>query len=145
MKTVQLTLETAKEMYNSDIVSLKQFALSNYTEEELTKKKFPKEYKKEYALLCPVVDVNSEENAKALIMLSKLITMRDLWWKIDGNWKPDWKDYIETKYVIYNHKDDLRAAHFQHANTIFCFRTLEIRNEFLETFRESLEVCKSLL
>lgn len=39
MKQVNLSLEPAKEMYNSNNSFLKKFALENYTEEELTKKK----------------------------------------------------------------------------------------------------------
>ena len=47
-KIATLTLEMAKQMFASGIESLKQFALYHYTEEELTKKEFPKEFKKQY-------------------------------------------------------------------------------------------------
>jgi len=41
---MKLSLETAKEMYKSDIPSIKQFALDNYTEKELKELSFPKSW-----------------------------------------------------------------------------------------------------
>jgi len=43
-KITTLTLEIAKQMFVSNVESLKQFALHHYTEEELTKKEFPKSW-----------------------------------------------------------------------------------------------------
>ena len=42
MKQVNLSLETAKQMYFSENQALKAFALENYRKEELEKKEFPK-------------------------------------------------------------------------------------------------------
>ena len=41
---INLSIETAKKMYLSNDESIKQFALDNYTEEQLKKKEFPKSW-----------------------------------------------------------------------------------------------------
>ena len=143
-KIATLTLEIAKQMYSSNVESLKQFALHHYTEEELTKKEFPKEYKKHYTTWGSGYCFNTRENAQAANKLGELICMRDLWWEIDGNWKPDWNVY-NIKFAICTLTNKIDTANVISENKIFVFRTKEIRNEFLEPFRESLEICKSLI
>lgn len=146
-KITTLTLEIAKQMFVSNVESLKQFALHHYTEEELTKKEFPKSWndvKNTCRFGLSVVVFQTITEAEKFAMLTKLITLRDEWWKIDGNWKPDWKDYT-YKYAINTIHNEIDKERVLSLNKIFAFRTEEIRDEFLETFRESLEICKSLI
>ena len=140
MKQVNLTLETAKEMYNSNSASLKKFALDNYTEQELTKKGFPKVFLPHYTLWY------NEEIKTSAIALGKLITMRNLWWEVDNNWKPNYKDSSIPKYIIttIRNKSDM-ATYYNGCNTILAFRTKEIRDEFFETFKDLIEIAKPLL
>lgn len=144
MKQVNLSLETAKEMYNSNIYSLKQLALENYTEEELTKKEFPKEWKKYYGQYGLSYVINNEENANTLVALAQLITLRDLWWKIDNDWKPIFND-SEYKYCIFTSFNIVVKSITLNENHIILFRTREIRDEFYETFKDLLEKAKPLL
>ena len=146
-KIATLTLEIGKQMFVSGIESLKQFALANFTETELTKKEFPKSWndvKNTCRFGLSVVVFQTITEAEKFAMLTKLITLRDEWWKIDGNWKPDWKDYT-YKYAINTIHNEIDKERVLSLNKIFAFRTEEIRDEFLETFRESLEICKSLI
>lgn len=145
MKQVNLSLETAKEMYNSNNSSLKKFALENYTEEELIKKEFPKEWKKFYGQYGLSYFINNKENANTFIALAKLVTLRDLWWKIDNDYIPDFKDNNVTKYAICNCYDSLVLRSTYVFSNIFSFRTPEIRDEFYETFKDLLEEAKPLL
>lgn len=145
MKQITLTLETAKEMYNSNSPSLKQFALDNYTEEELTKKEFPKEWNNNYGLMnLNGCYCNSSDTAKGLAILAKLITMRDKWWEIDNNWKPNYSDN-KYKYIIYTNYNSIGKGTITTVNFILVFRTAEIRDEFYEAFKELIEQAKPLL
>ena len=81
-----------------------------------------------------VNEFNTEEEAKAVVALCKLIQLRDAWW---GDWKPDWSDNNVPKYGICN---ELYCY-----NKILVFPTAEMRDEFLNTFRDLIEEAKSLL
>lgn len=144
MKQITLSLETAKEMYNSNNSSLKKFALENYTEEELTKKEFPKEWKKIYGQYGLSYFINNIKNANTLTALAKVITLRDLWWEIDDNWKPIFND-SEYKYCIFTSFNIVVKSITLNHNHIILFRTPEIRDEFYETFKDLLEEAKPLL
>lgn len=146
-KITTLTLEIAKQMFVSNVESLKQFALHHYTEEELTKKEFPKSWndvKNTCRFGLSVVVFQTITEAEKFAMLTKLITLRDEWWKIDGNWKPDYHG-DDAKYSIHVYKNELGIGVSYYASSLFCFRTIEIRDEFLNTFRELLEEAKPLL
>jgi hypothetical protein len=162
-KITTLTLEIAKQMFVSNVESLKQFALHHYTEEELTKKEFPKRWEDLerisgcYVTASSVYEVQGystvkgnigifpdKTTAKAVLALAQLLQLRNRWWEIDGNWKPDIMDGKE-KYAIEVYRGELNIQWYASYNKIFYFRTKEIAQEFLETFRESLEICKSLI
>lgn len=144
-KITTLTLEIAKQMFVSNVESLKQFALYHYTEEELTKKEFPKEYKKQYTFWSSEDCFNTRENAQAASTLGKLVSMRDLWWEIDGNWKPDYNSTFEYKYCIRVRNNMLEIDYHFCIQRVLTFRTKEIAQEFLDTFKEMLEGVKTLI
>lgn len=141
-KIATLTLEIGKQMFFSGVESLKQFALHHYTEEELTKKEFPKSCDDVYKFYDKQASSLASSSIRAL---ATLLIYRDEWWEIDGNWKPDWTSSHLSKYCIYNRSEKLGKETLVETHCIFCFRTPEIRDEFLETFRESLEICKFLI
>lgn len=138
MKSVVLTLETAKEMYNSNSTSLKKFALDNFTEEELNKKEFPKVFLPHYPFWY------NDEIKTSAIALGKLITMRNLWWEVDNDWNPLFDDY-SYKYIIYNDRNTIDKGLTTTNNYNLVFRTKEIRDEFYETFKDLIEIAKPLL
>lgn len=95
-----------------------------------------------------VLDVKHEDflmihtyRSEQLRALQQLLICRDAWWKVDNDWKPDWKDGEAAKYCVTQIGLDMR---FYEACT-FAFRTEEIRDKFLETFRELIESCKELI
>ena len=92
---------------------------------------------------CPQVnEVNTKEEAKAIVALCKLIQLRDAWW---GDWKPDWMDSNIKKYGIFVEKGELLYNNYFAHQNLFVFPTPEMRNEFLETFRDLLEEAKILI
>lgn len=101
MKKLKLDLATAKLMYESSEEGIKQFALLNYTEEELTKVELPKKWSEIDKLTGYYVNVTSsitpasarpqfpgyqnrntfpsEEQAKASIALAQLLQLREIY------------------------------------------------------------------
>ena len=162
MKKAELTLETAKAMYKEGGVA-KQFALDNYTEEELTKKELPKSWEELAGRDGYYVDTNSEacyinicdrdernvfptkKEAEACLALSQLCMLRDAY---NGEPLEDWCDisnFRQTKYVITNHKGNLNQECCRYFNGIMSFKTPELRDEFMENFKDLLEIAKPLL
>lgn len=76
--------------------------------------------------------------------LISLIGARNAYWKVDGNWKPDWSA-SSTKYVIYYYGGKAELDGYEHASRILAFRTREIRDEFYKNFKDLIEDCKDYI
>ena len=76
----------------------------------------------------------NKETAEAMLALCQLIQLRD---RYNGGWKPDWADDCQPKYTIYIYSNCI--------NRILAFKTGELRNQFLENFRDLIETAKPLL
>lgn len=160
-KTATLTIETAKLLYEQGGAS-KQFALDNYSEEELTKKQLPKSWEELGEIDgwtinhdCEVmswdgkaVDDNkflfhTESQAKACLALSQLIYLRDIY---NGGSSDD---------IIFNGRSEIwsvrlcegkwECATVYNYNYPFKFRTRELAEEFLTNFSDLLEEVKPLM
>jgi hypothetical protein len=83
----------------------------------------------------------TEEETKACLALSQLCQWRD---KYNRGWKPDWES-LEDKYCLYIHKNNINPSMYFHAQQVLSFRTEEIRDKFLEDFRDLIEIAKPLL
>lgn len=86
--------------------------------------------------------LNSLEEARALNALGKLIQLRDAWW---GDWKPDWKDNEQHKYVIHYYVGEITKERLMYTSYILSFPTAEMRDDFLFTFRNFIEQAKMFL
>lgn len=91
-------------------------------------------------------------NCEKLKKFGELLICRDAYWQIAGEqmglgkpWEPDWENFDSMKYCIGTDKRIVgrctRATH----NRILSFPTEEMRDEFLENFRELINQCKELL
>ena len=80
---------------------------------------------------------------KPMRALCQLLVCRNAWWKRLG-WKPDWTD-ICTKHCIGYNKDVASKAVSSFSNYILAFPTPEVRDQFLETFKDLIEEAKELL
>ena len=80
---------------------------------------------------------------KPMLALCQLLVCRNAWWKQLG-WKPDWTD-ICTKHCIGYNKDVASKAVSSFSNYILAFPTPEVRDQFLETFKDLIEEAKELL
>lgn len=79
--------------------------------------------------------------AEAYAVLPQLIRLRD---EYNEGWKPDYK-YSDSKFGIYNFKDDLSLFESCYASRILIFKTAEIRNNFLKDHKDLLEIAKPFL
>lgn len=79
--------------------------------------------------------------SRAFCALGKLIQLRNAWW---GDWRPDWEN-SDTKYVICTYQNKIDIFGVVSELCILAFPTEEMRNDFLETFRDLIEKAKMFL
>ena len=139
---MNLSLETAKEMYKSDIPSIKQFALDNYHEEELKQLDFPKTWEDlrnvsgDYIDDCSRIwSLEIEEAFKtnkntipdglgqSVLDLIQLLQVRDRYRKIEG--------YTFRKYNVCDPITDM-------GRNMFGFSNRKTADKFEENFKEQL-------
>ena len=80
--------------------------------------------------------------AEACLALSQLCQLRD---RYNDGWKPDWKNEKELKYVIEIFWDNIVKREYECRYKVLAFKTEELRDEFLENFRELIWIAKPLL
>ena len=154
-----LTKEIAQKMYESNEQSLKDFALLNYP--ELGKKQLPKAWEELKDVKGWYVEYNSivvganypnsdnedknifatKEQAEASIAMAQLSQLREVY--RDG-WNPDFSN-SETKYVIEFYENKIYKDECCGTNNFLSFQSAEVRDEFLENFRDLILTAKPLM
>ena len=81
------------------------------------------------------------EEAEACLALAQLCQLRD---RYNDGWKPDWKDGVE-KHCVYFHSNEINSAYTYSSHRVLTFKTQELRDKFLENFRDLIETAKPLL
>lgn len=125
------------------------------TKEIIMKKKkpqYPKTYKECFNIcfgnkhhIVQVVGLDGLGDNKELFeSFIKLKICRDAYWKIAGDWKPDWL-YDDTKYILHINSLDICKDMVKHSNYILAFPSEEMRDAFYENFKELIESCKEFL
>lgn len=80
---------------------------------------------------------------KPMLALCQLLICRNAWWKKLG-WKPDWKE-DSLKYVIEIREGAACGNAFYSLSHVLAFPTKEVRDKFLESFKDLIEEAKELL
>ena len=83
----------------------------------------------------------TNELAEAMIALCQLLYLRNLVW---NGWKPDYCD-DNRKYIIFQRKGMIYDGVTIYLNRILMFPTREVRDKFLESYRDLIEQAKELL
>ena len=83
----------------------------------------------------------TEEEAKAMLAMAQLCQLRDVW---NGGWKPDFTDDTE-KYCIASYGNILHKYICYNLHCSMAFKTKELLNKFMETFKDLLEEAKPFL
>lgn len=164
-RNITLTLSKAREWYQKG-GELKEVALQAYSEKELIKVESPKtweEFCKNYPIKPgetfvdgysklvvnnlgtrnPTYDKNicpSQKSAKAHLAMIQLEQLRDCW--LDG-WTPIWD--ISEKWCIRSWGNELCVGITTNISRFLTFPTKEMAEEFLECFRDLIELAKYLI
>ena len=118
------------------------------------KPQYPKTYEECAKVLLERASVRNDIGYKGdlLIALQRLLVCRDAYWKIAGEqmglgepWKPDWLNTEQDKFVLYTHNNVICLNRFVLGHNVLAFPTAEMRDAFLENFKELIESCKELL
>ena len=85
--------------------------------------------------------LSKEKDAKAILVLIKLKRLRDTYRQ---GWVPDWKtnDY---KYCIEYFRDNLNISCIRLRNDFLAFQSEELRDKFLENFKDLIEQAKEFI
>ena len=84
----------------------------------------------------------SKKLAEAVLALCQLIQLRDCY---NDGWKPDWTCNFQEKFCIYIDDNTVNVGTYTQANRILAFETEKLRDEFLENFKDLIEIAKPLL
>lgn len=84
----------------------------------------------------------TKREAEACLALSQLCQLRDVY---NGDWKPDWEDDEEPKYAIKISNNKTAVCVLTATSSVLSFKSFNLRNEFLENFRDLIEIAKPLL
>lgn len=79
---------------------------------------------------------------KPMLALCQLLVCREVYRK---GWKPDWTDANEIKYCIERVENYITKETYELTATVLSFQSAEIRDEFLENFRDLIEEAKELI
>lgn len=84
----------------------------------------------------------TKEEAEACVALAQLCQLRD---RYNDGWKPDWNNGKEYKYsIVINNGRPFVETYFN-VQKVLSFKTKELRDKFLENFRDLIETAKPLL
>ena len=84
----------------------------------------------------------TKEEAEAVLALAQLCQLRD---RYNDGWKPNWRTGSEIKYCIIVDENKIVESQYITLNRVLHFKTPELRDEFLENFRDLIETAKPLL
>ena len=117
-----------------DLMTVKGYCVSTYSKIEDCSEEFYTY--KENKNLFP-----TKEEAEACLALAQLCQLRD---RYNDGWKPDWKK-DNDKYTIIYSSDKIDTSFSVYSQRILSFKTVELRDKFLENFRDLIETAKPLL
>ena len=121
---------------------------------EKKKPKYPKTYEECLSVLgiyngLPDVEIYNAKPSECKLFesLIRLKRCRDAYWKIAGDWKPDWAMYSGPKHCIIYSDNQIKwqGKSFVTEAKLLAFPTSEMRDAFYEAFKELIEECKELI
>ena len=147
---IEISLETAKRWYEQG-GELKDMALGAFTLEELGVK-LPSTFD-EYMERCAKWGIKHDlddytDTNPQIGALKKLILLRDFY---NNGWKPDWNDYLVSKYAImrtYNREEGICLPIVSYTcdpRSFLVFNSNKNANEFLDNFGEFIEEAGDLI
>lgn len=84
----------------------------------------------------------TEAEAEASIALAQLCQLRD---RYNGGWRANWTDTNHEKFCIGVLSGGIAAFDWYRLQHVLCFKTEELRDEFMKNFADLIEKAKPLL
>lgn len=84
----------------------------------------------------------TKEEAEACVALAQLCQLRDIY---NEGWKPNWAMYKTEKWCIEVVNYKITKNTYYTIHRVLAFKTKELRDKFLENFRDLIEIAKPLL
>lgn len=110
---------------------------------------YPKTYEECYSVLEyePDEDVVSCYSGKLIESFVKLLICRDAYWKIAGDWKPDYMNTTKESmhFIFCNGINIEKGQGLYPTNKVLIFPNKEMRNTFYNNFKDLIKQCKELL
>lgn len=152
MKTIELSIEQAKEMFGKDDV-MDKLLLANFP--ELHKPKLPQKYEDLEKISGCIVNNNSSisanmifnasvfnynvfrttKEAESAIAKAKLSQLMAVY---RGDWIPDWSDGNQDKWGIGRMNNNIKISCRRISYEYLSFPTCELAELFLETFKDDI-------
>ena len=82
------------------------------------------------------------KTGEAMRALCQLIQLMKCY---NGDWEPDWTYYARDKYVIVNEGVEIKISANAATSHVLAFDSEKLATEFLENFRDLIEIAKPLL
>lgn len=79
---------------------------------------------------------------KPMLALCQLLVCREVYRQ---GWKPNWSDYKTKKWVIEYINDNIASMAYMQTSKVLSFQSKEIRDQFLENFRDLIEEAGDLI
>ena len=140
MKKIELSTENAKELFGKDKV-MDELLLANFTKEELTEHKLPESWEEycrnkgmtTYAIdHCVAIDFARKQDVeRKLYLLMK---------EYNGDWVADWGDNNCVKWGIRRYNNNIEISKYWNYYHFLAFPTEELRDKFLNNFRDLIEI-----
>ena len=152
MKTIELSIEQAKEMFGKDDV-MDKLLLANFP--ELHKPKLPQKYEDLEKISGCIINNNSSisanmifnasvfnynvfrttKEAESAIAKAKLSQLMAVY---RGDWIPDWSDGNQDKWGIGRMNNNIKISCRRISYEYLSFPTCELAELFLETFKDDI-------
>ena len=145
--TIDLTREETKAEEIEVILGDYEFVLKNgKTYFVKTKPKYPKTFIECVKILdCFCITFIDGYKCELLDNFQKLLICRDAYWKIAGDWEPNWEDETDIYYTISYDGVNIKCYNNTDIYSKLAFPTSEMRDAFYENFKELIEQCKEFL
>ena len=79
---------------------------------------------------------------KPMLALMQLLVCREVYRQ---GWKPDWTKGTENKYCIINDFSEIQPINYCFVDRVLSFQSAEIRDQFLENFKDLIKEAKELI
>lgn len=79
---------------------------------------------------------------KPILALMQLLVCREVYRQ---GWKPNWTKGTEDKYCIINNFSEIQPTNYCFVDRVLSFQSAEIRDQFLENFKDLIKEAKELI